>query len=222
MCLATLAAVPSSAAARFAVLVAALGGCSLWLDADEFEGADGDAPDGEGSAADAAPAADAATKPDAGPAADAAAEPDAAPDPVDAAGAYTVSITSGANECGFGGWQEGASTSDVPLTVTQQDGAVTATVDGGAGLFLDLVLGSRVFQGQVSGAALELTLFGTKPFMSGACTFTVNGVVSAEVVGDTIAGQIQYRPSTNGSPDCGALEQCSNRQDVSGARPPAP
>jgi hypothetical protein len=207
-----------------AVIIAAQSGCSLWLDSDEFEPAEADgtaAPDddGEGAAADAAPEPDEPA--DAAPA-DAAPEPDAAPDPVDVAGAYSVNVTNGANACGFGGWTEGASSPGIPLTVTQDGAAVTATVDGAAGAFLDLALGSRVFQGQAEGAALELTLFGTVPFMSGACTFTINGTASAQVDGDTIAGQIVYRASTNGSPDCGVLLDCTNAQELSGARPPTP
>ncbi len=216
-----------------ALLVALpLAGCSLWLDGDDLDGESKDgsedgasAPDdgdedggddggdeGGDDGADDAPAPDGGTSSDAG--------PDAAAGPVDAAGAYTVTITNGANQCAFAGWEEGAVATGVPLTVTQEAAAVTAAVEGAAGAFLDLVLGSRAFEGEIDGAALALTLFGTTPFMSGACTYTVNGEVTATVDGDLIEGSIEYRPSTNGSPDCGVLETCVTAQQFNGTRPP--
>jgi len=209
------------------VLVAApLSGCSLLLDGGGF---DGEAEDGaEPAAADAAggAAADAAPDPDDsdgdGEADTADAAPvDAAPTPVDAAGAYSVTVTNGANGCGFLSWQEDVVTTGVPLTIAQQAGAISATVEGVPGAFLDLVLGSREFQGQVDGAELELTLFGTTPFTSGNCTYTVDGAVSATVDGDVIEGQIEYRPSTNGSPSCGDLETCVTAQQFNGTRSPS-
>jgi hypothetical protein len=196
------------------VVAALAAGCSLMLDAEDIRGNEADAGAGEeapddagGTVADAAPAPDAPA--------------DAAPAPVDVAGAYSVSITSRANECGFAGWQEGAVTTGVPLTITQEEDAVTAAVEGPAGLFLDAALGSRMFQGEADGPALSLTLFGTNSFTSAGCTYTVRGVVSANLDGDVILGEIEYEPATNGSPDCGPLETCSSVQEFNGTRPPS-
>ena len=192
-------------------------GCSLMLDPEDIREGEADAgeeprPDGGGAVADAQARPDAA--PDTAPI-------DAAVEPVDAAGSYSVSVTSGANQCGFAGWQEGSVTTGVPLLMAQEGSSLTATVEGALGLFLDAALGSREFQGEADGAALRLTLYGTNSFMSGGCTYTVQGVVDATLDGDVIVGQIEYRPATNGSPDCGALETCSSGQEFNGTRPPS-
>jgi hypothetical protein len=223
---------PAVSTRLLALLVAfPLAGCSLLLDSDNFDGKsddgaedgaqppdddDGGGDDGAGGddESDGSDGSDAA--PDGGSSADAG--PDAAPP--DAAGSYSVTITNGANQCAFGGFMEGAVATGVPLAVTQEDAAVTATVQGAAGAFLDLALGSREFAGEIDGSALALTLFGTTPFIVGACTYTINGEVSATLDGDLIEGSIDYRPSTNGSPDCGVLETCVTAQQFNGTRPP--
>lgn len=191
-------------------------GCSLMLDAEEIRGGETDAgeearPDGGGAVGDAQPDVDGAD----------AAPIDAAVEPVDAAGSYSVTVTSGANQCGFAGWQEGSVTTGVPLLMTQEGSALSATVEGALGLFLDAALGSREFQGEAEGAALRLTLFGTNSFASAGCTYTVQGVVEATLDGDVLVGEIEYRPATNGSPDCGVLETCSSAQEFNGTRPPS-
>ncbi len=234
-------AVSTRLVARLLALLVAmpLAGCSLWLDSDKFDGKSGEgdedgagAPDDDGGGGtgddgagdeggddgDEGGGPDPAPSPDGGAGVDAGADPA----PPDAAGAYTVTITNGANQCAFAGWMEGAVATGVPLAVTQEEATVTATVQGPAGAFLDLVLGARIFEGEIDGSALALTLFGTAPFMSGACTYTVNGEVSATVDGDVIEGSIEYRPSTNGSPACGVLETCVTAQQFNGTRPPPP
>jgi hypothetical protein len=195
------------------VATSLLAGCSVWFDADSLGGeSDAQAPGSGGVTSDGAPDVDAAAD----------ASPDATPAPADVAGAYTASVTNGANECGlFGSWVEGAVMTDVPVTITQEATAIAATVEGTAGFFLNTALGSRVFQGEAVGGELDLTLYGTTPFMSGACTYTVNAVLSATVDGDLLQGAIEYRPSTNGSPDCGALDDCSTSQRFNGSRPPS-
>ncbi len=227
---------PAVSTRLLALLVAfPLAGCSLMLDSDHFDGKSDDgaedgaqAPDdddgggGDDGAGgdDGSDGTDGSDGPD--PAPDGGSSADAGPDaaPPDAAGSYTVTITNGANQCAFGGFTEGAVATGVPLAVTQEDAAVTATVQGAAGAFLDLALGSREFAGEIDGSALALTLFGTTPFMLGACTYTINGEVSAALDGDLIEGSIEYRPSTNGSPDCGVLETCVTAQQFNGTRPP--
>jgi hypothetical protein len=224
--------VPSVSTRLLALLAAfPLAGCSLLLDSDDFDGKSDDgaedgagAPDDDdgGGGDDGAGGDDGDDGSDPAPAPDAGSSPDAAPDaaPPDAAGSYSVTITNGANQCAFTGFTEGAVATGVPLAVTQEDAAITATVEGAAGAFLDLALGSREFEGAIDGSALALTLFGTTPFMVGACTYTINGEVSATLDGDLIEGSIEYRPSTNGSPDCGVLETCVTAQQFNGTRPP--
>jgi hypothetical protein len=222
---------PAVSTRLLALLVAfPLAGCSLLLDSDNFDGkSDDGAEDGaqppdddDGGGDDGAGGDDESDGSDGSDAAPGGSSADAGPDaaPPDAAGSYSVTITNGANQCAFGGFMEGAVATGVPLAVTQEDAAVTATVQGAAGAFLDLALGSREFAGEIDGSALALTLFGTTPFMVGACTYTINGEVSATLDGDLIEGSIDYRPSTNGSPDCGVLETCVTAQQFNGTRPP--
>lgn len=142
-------------------------------------------------------------------------------DTVDASGQYTLAVTNGDNECGYQGWTEGEQTSGVPFSVTQDDdNHVTATLEGLAGGWVALVLGSRTFEGEVAGTRLELTLFGTNSFNMGGCTYTVNGEVLATLNDDALEGTISYRPQTNGSPDCGDLNDCASVQQFNGTRPP--
>jgi hypothetical protein len=198
------------------VLVAAPAvGCSLLFDGSDFEG--------EPSQEQPRPDAGGGTEPDSGSVAPDAALPDGAVDaapPVDAAGSYTLSVTNGQNACAFANWQVGSVVTGVPLTITQDQEALTARIEGLIGSFLEAVIGSRVFQGEVTGDAVELTLFGTNAFTVGACTYTVNGTVRATVDGDVVEGSLEYTPSTNGSPDCGVLDGCSSEQRFNGTRPP--
>lgn len=142
-------------------------------------------------------------------------------DPADVAGDYTLQITNEANGCGFDGWTEGEVAADVPLTVTQDGAAVTATIEGLAGGYVELVLGARTFTGEVDGARLELTLFGTRSATEGNCTYTINAEVDATIDGDLLEGEIRYVPATNGNPDCAALDACANVQRFNGTRPPS-
>lgn len=191
-------------------------GCSLLFDGSDFEG--------EPSQEQPRPDAGSGAEPDSGSSFPDAAPPDGAVDaarpPVDAAGSYTVSVTNGANACDFANWQVGAVVTGVPLTITQDQADLTARIEGLIGSFLEVIIGSRVFQGEVTGDAVELTLFGTNAFTVGACTYTVNGTVRATVDGDVVEGALEYRPSTNGSPDCGVLDGCSSEQLFNGTRPP--
>ena len=142
-------------------------------------------------------------------------------DTVDASGDYTLAVTNGDNDCGYQGWTEGEQASGIPFIVTQDDDDnVTATIDGLAGAWVGLVLGSRMFEGEVSGSRLELTLFGTNSYNDGGCTYTVNGEVLATLNDDALEGTISYVPSTNDSPDCGTLNDCASVQEFNGTRPP--
>jgi hypothetical protein len=142
-------------------------------------------------------------------------------DTVDASGDYTLAVTNGDNDCGFEGWDEGEQSSGVPFNVNQDDdGNLDATIEGWAGAWVNLVLGSNNFEGEVSGSRLELTLFGTRSVNEGGCAYTVNAEVIATLNDDALEGTISYRPQTNGSPDCDELNDCASVQDFNGTRPP--
>ena len=119
-------------------------------------------------------------------------------DAVDASGEYTLAVTNGDNDCGFQNWTEGESSSGVPFSVVQNDDdEVTATIEGLAGGWVALVLGSRTFEGDVAGSRLDLTLFGTNSFNDAGCTYTVNGNVLATLNDDALEGTIDELRATN-------------------------
>ncbi|HUH05205.1 MAG TPA: hypothetical protein VML75_24570 [Kofleriaceae bacterium] len=141
-------------------------------------------------------------------------------DPADVAGNYSIALTNGANGCDFENWDEGATAQNIDLTVTQDGENASATVGGLAGAYLEVVLGSRVYQGTVDGDHLHLQIFGTPSATEGNCTWTVNSTVRAELDGDVLTGTIDYTKATNGNPDCAAFEGCVTRQNFNGTRPP--
>lgn len=216
--------VPRSARPILLALLLGQAGCSLLLDGGDFRSDGGDggagalAPDAAPAATvDAAPGgrADAAADADAG-----ASEVDASVRPVDAAGTYTLTVLSGENACAFEGWQEGSVATGVPLVVEQEGAAVTAVLEGAPGLFATVVLGSNQLEGEVTGEQIDVSLYGTRAFTQGSCTYTITADVAATLQGDFLDGQIEYRPSTNGSPACGVLNDCASIQSFNGTRPP--
>lgn len=141
-------------------------------------------------------------------------------DPVDAAGQYTVTVTNGDNGCNFENWTVGESSAGIPVVITQDGSAISAEVQGIAGLFLDLLLGSRVYTGEIEGDTLSLIIYGTNSAIQGNCTYTVNSELIADVDGDFLTGQIRYQAATVGNPDCALLEGCATIQNFNGNRPP--
>jgi hypothetical protein len=193
--------------------------CSLVLDGSDFRSDDdaGASPSDASSGAQA----DAALAPDAGLEVDAGTdEADAAPADVEAAGTYTLAVANGDNGCEFEGWDEGAVATGIPMRLTQEGTQVTAVIDGVTGLLLGVILGSNQLEGEVSGAMVNVSLYGTNSTTRGNCTYTINAVVDATLAGDYIDGRIEYRPSTNGSPACGVLNDCATVQLFNGTRPP--
>jgi len=139
---------------------------------------------------------------------------------VDATGDYSLSLTNRENGCNFDNWTEGESSTGVPLTITQSGSAITGEVGGVGGVFLGLALGSNVFEGDVSGDDLDMTLFGTNSATEGNCTYTINAVFDGSLDGDVVTGEIRYTAATNDNPDCASLEGCASRQELNGTRPP--
>jgi len=140
--------------------------------------------------------------------------------PADVAGNYTVNVTNGENECGFGGWDPDGETLAVPVVITQDGDVVQVTVEGAPGVFFDIVAGSRRFNGTVGGSHVQGDLIGSVTGRQGDCAYTITVELDADVSGDVIMGQLAYRPITNHHADCGVLETCSNVQLFNGTRPP--
>lgn len=143
-------------------------------------------------------------------------------EPLDAAGTYTLSVTNRENGCNFEGWTVGATATGITLVVTQTAGErmLAAQLSGLAGVWVDLVLGNRSLQGEVSGDEVTLTLNGTRQLTQNLCSYNVVATLRGELHGDVLTGSIDYTTATNGSPDCGSLQGCHTRQDLNGTRPP--
>lgn len=140
--------------------------------------------------------------------------------PVDVSGSYSVQITDGSNGCMFANFMPGSMNMDIPVTITQNGTAVTATVGGLGATALNLVLGSAAFVGTVDGDTLSLAIMGTRSGGSGGCAYTLNADLDAMYGNNNISGTITYTPDTNMSPDCGVLASCTTVQEISGSRPP--
>jgi phage-related protein len=141
--------------------------------------------------------------------------------PANVAGTYSVAVTNRDNGCNLMNWTVGNSAANIGVTITQNGTQAIATVNGLVGGYLDVVLGSHELSGTVDGDHLSLTLFGTRTSSSGNCTWTYNANLEADLNGDILQGTIDYRPKTNGNPDCTQmLATCSSRQDFNGTRPP--
>lgn len=141
-------------------------------------------------------------------------------DPADVAGDYSVAVTNRDNGCELAGWEEGATASNIPVTIVQDGSAATATVGGFSAILVTALLGGADFRGTVDGDELALERMGTVPGARQSCAYTFNGTIDATIDGDLVTGSITYRAATNGSPDCGALTGCASVQDFNGNRPP--
>jgi hypothetical protein len=140
--------------------------------------------------------------------------------PADVAGDYSINVTNRENGCEFENWQEGESTTAIPLAVTQQDSDVEGVIGGAVGVYMNVVLGSNTFSGSASGNSVTLTLIG-RAMMEGNCAYTLNATLHGVLQDDVLTGTIEYTRATNDNPDCAPLEGCVSRQEFNGARPPS-
>jgi hypothetical protein len=141
--------------------------------------------------------------------------------PVDVAGSYTIASTNGANGCQFpGNWTPGATSTGIPLAVSQQGSDFNATLGGATGLFVDLWLGTHIFIGTVSGTNLHAGLVGTRQQMPGQCVYHVNGTMDGNVIGDTMTGTLDLTAVIEtAAADC-PPQDCHSTIAFNGTRPP--
>ena len=139
--------------------------------------------------------------------------------PANVAGDYSISGTNRTDGCGIG-WTVANTFTGVQVTITQQGSTASATVMGGGGFTLAVLLGTNSFTGSVDGNTLDLKATGTAAKQSGNCTYTYNSEIKASISGDALTGRIDYRAATNGNSDCAALTGCDSYQDINGTRPP--
>ena len=135
------------------------------------------------------------------------------------AGNYTMAITNRDNGCNFANYNVGAQ-SMIGVVISQDGSNVTATVTGGGGFLLALVVGSNVYSGDVDGDDVDLEIVGDNGFNMGNCAYTYNSEIHATADGDSMSGRIEYRAVTNNNSDCGAITGCLTFQEFAGSRPP--
>src|SRR4051812_1638384 len=97
--------------------------------------------------------------------------------PADVSGSYTVAVTNRTNGCEFPNWNEGAVSTNVPFTITQDGANVSGTVGGLSGAYTAIVLGTSTFAGTVAGSSVSMTATGTRSTMKGNCAYTINATV---------------------------------------------
>lgn len=135
------------------------------------------------------------------------------------AGSYTMAITNRDNGCNFSGYTVGAQNT-VTVDITQSDSNLSATVTGGGGFLLALVVGSNVYTGTVDGDAVDVKIIGDRAFNMGNCAYTYNSEIKATADGNSMSGRIEYRSVTNNNSDCGSITDCLTFQEFAGSRPP--
>ena len=141
--------------------------------------------------------------------------------PADVAGNYTIAVTNEENACELENWTAGETAMNIPLAVTQSGASVTGTLGGLVATWFDVIVGDHTFEGDVSGATVEMTLFGTRNYTSGGCAATLLVELHGVLSGDLLQGTVRYSFETNGSPECGTLATCANIQRFNGTRPPS-
>lgn len=141
-------------------------------------------------------------------------------DPVDAEGMYTVSVTNRTNGCNFMNWTEGESAAGIQVAINQEGSDANADVMGATRVYLDVVLGTHVFNGTVDGDELDLKIEGTPSTTTGNCTWSVDAQLLANLDGDVLTGRINYTVAGNGHADCAPYDGCVSYQDMNGTRPP--
>jgi len=134
--------------------------------------------------------------------------------PANVAGTYTLTVTDGQNGCSIPNFTNGAASTGVMITITQNGSSVSATVMGYSGLVLAFSTGNTL-SGTISGS--EATLSATGNHTQGNCAYTTTASASMTFNGKQVQGAISYTDSGNGSSDCGALQQCTSTQTFTGS-----
>lgn len=138
------------------------------------------------------------------------------------AGTYSVALTNRTNGCMLPNFTVGDTAANIGVVITQNESAVTLTVNGLAGIALIGLLGAskNTYTGAVDGNDVDVESLGTRSQISGNCTFTYNSRITGSIDGDALTGRIEYRAADNGNPDCTAISGCLTYQDFNGTRPP--
>jgi hypothetical protein len=119
-------------------------------------------------------------------------------------GIFTGAVVNGPNGCPVP-LEKGMRSSAV-VTVGQMEANVDVQFSGPAGSVLQVTFGSSSFSGTVSGNHVNANIVGTAATTRGGCVFTMNGVLTADLGGNTLSGDLVYTPQTNGNPECARMQ----------------
>src|SRR5262245_18662411 len=118
--------------------------------------------------------------------------------PVYVGGDYTIAVTAHDNGCGFASWTPGSTANNIQLQIVQDQGSpsVTGTIQGVTGVLVNLLLGTNMFTGRVSGRDVEALLTGKNNLMQGQCAYNWQVDLKGALNGDVLTGTIDYTTST--------------------------
>ena len=145
-------------------------------------------------------------------------------EPVDVSGDFTMAITNGTNGCGFANWTEGQQTTGVVVKFRQTDTHFTAELTGLVRVYVELIVGSYIFAGDVTGSSFQATLAGTRELMEEGkqCVYRVNADIDGSLSRDTITGMLTYRVViVTPAADCPPSD-CATLASFNGVRPTPP
>lgn len=134
-------------------------------------------------------------------------------------GTYDGEIENGPSTCP-GTWRVG-DVNDFTVVLSENDGDVQLAGEGGYGLYMDIVFGTRVLAGDATAdGSFDAALVGRLRSSLGDCEWNTRADVSGRVIDDELTGVVTYTPITNGHPDCVAyrVEDCSTEQTFTGVR----
>ncbi len=147
------------------------------------------------------------------------------------AGAYQAWVVEGANGCQIQGLAEGAATSGVPVTVTQDSQTpqnATLTMGGAPGALLASLVGTDALTGTLgylqpgvmTATLVPAAIDASVPTVtSGACSYTVSAALNATFAGDTVQGTLIYSFSPSAGSSC-PLTSCQSVLAVAGVLAP--
>jgi hypothetical protein len=135
--------------------------------------------------------------------------------PAQVAGDYSLTVTDNQNGCNVQDFATGSTQSGFTLTITQSGSSLSATGTGSAGLMLAFATGDTL-NGWIDGQ--EASLSSTVSHTQGGCAYSTTATLNLTFSGNQLQGNVLYTDSGNGSPDCGAMQQCTSTQKVAGSR----
>ncbi|MET0595178.1 MAG: hypothetical protein ABW133_20935 [Polyangiaceae bacterium] len=139
--------------------------------------------------------------------------------PVDFTGTYTGTSTNGASTCP-GTWTTGQ-VGEGSVKLLQSGDDVQLQAEGGTAAIFAVVFGSAGFSGKASGNHLDAVVVGAIPNMTGDCTYTWKGSISANLTGNVLKGTLTYSPNITGGAACVVqrVTGCTRLTEFSFTRP---